>query len=131
MEMRVKLAIIWIAIGLFEILSAHLFVARKRDPFANPNSRLAAKWLKPIKNLQTTAKAAMGAGILSREWLVGLTVRLMTQMGLALMLLGGLLLVHPWSSTVALAISVVGIVALMAVFITAFTLKGIRISKSG
>jgi len=131
MDTRSKLAIIWLVTGFLEIVFAHLFIARKQDPFADPNSWLAAKWIKPVKNVQTMTNAAMDAGLMSREWYVGFTVRMMTQMGLGVMLLGGLLFVHPWSTTVAIIISVVWIVATMAVFIVSFVMKCIRLSKEG
>jgi len=131
MDMRSKLAIIWIAIGLFEILAAHLLVARKQDPFADPNSWLSNQWIKPVKNVQVMANAAMDAGILSRDWLVGVTVRMMTQMGLGLMVLGGLLFVHSWSTAAAITISVIGIVAILAFSVAVFVLKCFRLSKQG
>ena len=129
MDARSKLAITWLAIGLIEIVAAHLFVARKKDPFADPNNRLAAKWLKSVRNTQAMADSAIDAGLIDREWFVGFTVTMMTQMGLGLILLAGLLFTHPWSTTVAVLISVVWIVATVAYMIIVFVLRCIRLSK--
>ena len=131
MDMRSRLAIIWLATGLVEIIIAHLFVARKQDPFADPNSWLASKWIKSVRSVQAMSNAAMDAGIISREWLVGFTVKTATQMGLGLILLAGLLFVHPWSTTAAIIISVVWIVATMAFCIAAFVRGCLRLSKGG
>ena len=131
MDARSKLALIWLVSGLTEIVFAHVFIARKRDPFADPNSWLAAKWIQSVRNVQTMTSAAMDAGLASREWLVRLTVTTMTQMGVGLIVLGGLLFVHPWSTTTAIIISVVWIVALVAVSLAVFVMTCIRCSKKG
>ena len=51
MDGKTKLGIAWIAIGMLQIIIAHFFIARKQDPFADPNFWLAKKWIKSMKNV--------------------------------------------------------------------------------
>jgi hypothetical protein len=129
MDVRSKLAILWIALGLFEIIVAYLFILKKQDLFADPNAWLAARWIKAVKKTQELADVAMDSGIVNRAWLVGLTVKLMTRMGLCQILLGGFLFVRSWTTTTAIVISAVSFAAMLACSISVFTMKCIEWSK--
>jgi hypothetical protein len=49
MDVRSKLAIPWMALGVSEIIAAYLFIHRKQDRFADPNAWFAAMGIKSVK----------------------------------------------------------------------------------
>jgi hypothetical protein len=130
MDGKTKLGIAWIAIGMLQIIIAHFFIARKQDPFADPNFWLAKKWIKSLKNVEILFSYAMDANFIERTFLVDMTVSLMTKTGIPMIILGSLHFLSVWTTTGAIILSSIGLAMILAYGIFSLTLKCISYSKS-
>ena len=130
MDGKTKLGIAWIAIGMLQIIIAHFFIARKQDPFADPNFWLAKKWIKSMKNLQSLFTYAMDANFIERTFLVDMSVSLMTKTGIGMIILGSIHFLSSWTTTGAIILSSIGLAMILAYGIFSFTLECISYSKS-
>jgi hypothetical protein len=130
MDVTTKLGIAWVAIGILQIIIAHFFIARKQDPFADPNFWLAKKWIKSMKTVQSIFTYAMDANFIERTFLVSMSVSLMTKTGIGMIILGGIHFLSSWTKTGAIILSSIGFAIILAYGIFSFTLKCISYSKS-
>jgi hypothetical protein len=130
MDGKTKLGIAWIAIGMLQIIIAHFFIARKQDPFVDPNFWLAKKWIKSLKNVETLFSYAMDANFIERTFLVNLILGMMTQLGMGMILIGSLHFLSFWTATGAIILSSIGFATILAYGIFSFTLKCMSYSKN-
>jgi hypothetical protein len=129
MDVKTKLGILWVAIGVMQIIVAHFFIARKQDIFADPNFWLAKKWIKSLQNLQTIADSAMDSNVIERSFLVDMTVSMMTKVSMCMIILGGLHFLSFWTTTGAIVLSSIGFAAILAYGIISCTMKCMAYAK--
>lgn len=129
MDVKTKLGLIWIAIGMIQIIIAHFFIARKKDPFSDPNFWLAKKWIKPIKNLQIMANYAMDSDLIKRDWFVNMTVNILTKLGICFIFLGSIHFLSFLTTTNAIVFSSISFAIIIGYGIISFTYKCIFYSK--
>lgn len=129
MDVRTKLAIAWVAIGMMQIIIAHFFIGRKQDIFADPNFWLAKKWIKSMKTVQSLANHAMDSNLIERKFLVNMTVSVMTKLGICMIILGSLHFLSFWTTTGAIVLSSIGLAVIFAYGIFSFTFNCIFYAK--
>jgi hypothetical protein len=129
MEVKTKLGIIWVAIGMIQIIIAHFVIARKKDPFSDPNFWLAKKWIRPIKNLQITANDVMDSDLIERDWFVNITVSIMTKLGICLIFFDSIHFLSFLTTTNAIVFSSIGFAIIIGYGIFYFTYKCISYFK--
>ena len=130
MDLKTKLGVIWVIIGTIQIIIAHFFIARKQDPFADPNFWLAKKWIISMENVQSLFNHAMDSNSIEREWFVGLIVTVMTKSGIFMILLRSIHFLSFWTTISAIVISSIGFVLILSYGICTITLKCISYSKN-
>lgn len=130
MELKTKLAIIWIIIGVIQIVVARIFIVRKQDPFADPNFWLAKKWIKSMKKVEALADYAMDSNIIERSWLVNKTIGTMTKSGIYMILLGSIHFLSFGTTTSIIVLSSIGFITILSYYIYSFTIKCIAYSKT-
>jgi hypothetical protein len=129
MDVKTKLGIAWVAIGMMQIIVAHFFIARKQDPFADPNFWIAKKWIKSMKNVQKIANYAMDSNFIERQFLVNMIVSIMTKLGICMIFLGSIHFLSFWTTTGAIVFSSIGFAIILVYGIFSFTFKCISYSK--
>lgn len=130
MEVRIILGVTYVAVGIFGLIVAHLYIRRKQDIFAYPPTLYRILFAQRIRRLESLGRAAMDFSNVDQKKIIDMTVRLWTVLALGLLVLGGILLVYPWSLTLSIVISSIGSVTLMAYFIIVFVCKCISFSKN-